>query len=282
MAERKRTKYQGVYTSESRKQRYNGKPDIVYIVDYRDAAGKRQRKTVGRASCGMTAALANQMRLRIVNAVQQGQLPSLVDDLAPRQSAMLLKDAWQRYRDDWLIAHGKSYKTECSIVATHLASLAALPLDQLTPLRLEGVMNAMRARGISAQYIRHAMALVRRIMRRMRVWGLYDGPDPFQKISLPVVNNARQRYLTPEEAQALLAELHRRSATTWLMALISLHCGLRHGEIAALRHGDVNYSDGTLYVRESKSGRARHAVMTDDVMHALRELPPGARREEFA
>ena len=92
---------------------------------------------------------------------------------------------------------------------------------------------------------------------------------------MPKTNNARERFLTPREARALLDELRRRSRQTWLMALVSLHCGLRFGEVARLRWGDVRFENRTLYVAESKSGRARHAVMTDEVADALAALPRG-------
>lgn len=276
MADRKKTKFQGVYTSESSTRRHNGKPDIGYVIDFYDAQGKRQRKTVGWASGGMTAALANQIRMRTINAARsESAVPDEAADLAPREEApdLSFNDAWQRYKLEWMEAHGKAVQNEESLVRTHLNDICALPLQSITAYRIDSLMNNMRAKGLSVQYIRLAVGLVRRIMRRMRSWGLYDGPDPFQTVRMPVLNNSRQRYLTPDEARNLLAELQTRSKQTWLMALVSLHCGLRFGEIAALTHGDINFEDGTLYVKESKSGRARHAVMTPEVMEALREIP---------
>ena len=65
---------------------------------------------------------------------------------------------------------------------------------------------------------------------------------PFEGITLPKLNNQRARFLTPDEARALLAEIKRRSKKTWLMAMISLHCGLRFGEIARLCWSDVDFS----------------------------------------
>ena len=112
----------------------------------------------------------------------------------------------------------------------------------------------MRQKGLSAQTIRHAVGMLGRVMLRMVKWQLYAGPLPFSEIRLPKTNNASERFLTPEEAQALLAELKKRSRQTWLMALISLHCGLRFGEIAALTHGDINHETMTIFIAESKNG----------------------------
>ena len=87
MAERAKTKYQGVYTSESRTRRHNGKPDTGYVIDYYDAQGKRQRKTVGWASGGMTAALANQIRMRTINTARsEHAVPVEAADLLPERT----------------------------------------------------------------------------------------------------------------------------------------------------------------------------------------------------
>lgn len=271
MAERKKTKYQGVYVTES-SRRHNGKPDLIYVIDYRDAAGNRQRKTVGRSSAKMTAALASQIRTRIVNEQQGYDIPDVAADLAPKE-IITFGEAWKRYRRDWLEAYGKSTQNEDSLIKTHLSCFTALPLSEITAYRIDALMSDMLAKGLSPQYTRHTASLVRRIMRKMRKWELYDGQDPFLNITLPKLNNGRERYLTPEEARLLLGELRKRSETTWLMSLISLHCGLRFGEVAALTFGDIDFNAGTLFIRESKSGKGRHAVMTDEVMAALRVLP---------
>ena len=95
---------------------------------------------------------------------------------------------------------------EDTLARCHLQELLPLPLDQITPYVLDQLMARMHAAGRSPQTIRHVISLVRRIMRRMAAWDLYDGPMPFRQVTLPRPDNARQRYLTPEEARLLLAE----------------------------------------------------------------------------
>lgn len=268
MAERKSTRYPGVYTYESSLRRHNGRPDIAFCIDYRDSEGKRQRKTIGWASSGMTAAKAHQIRIQIISGKEQ----------APWQQESVQRDptfgsAWERYYHDWMLAQNKNARSDLALIRGHLQIFTTLRLSEITPYRIDLLMADMHAQGLAAQSISLAVGLIRRVMRRMRIWGLYDGPDPFVSIKMPRPNNRRMRYLEPEEARMLLQELQRRSEQTWMMALISLHCGLRFGEIAALTYGDVNFADGTLYIRESKNGRARHAVMTDEVRMALHNLP---------
>lgn len=269
MNARKSTRYPGVQVRESSERRYRGRPDVCYTIDYR-ANGKRIRQDVGWASNGMNAAIAANIRSQRINdaKIGKGAAP------APGMPEITLAEAWERYRRDWLLAKGKDTKI-CTSVSKHLQQLMPLPLHEITPYRLDLLMAEMRQRGLAAQTIRHVVALVRRIMRRMVKWRLYNGPLPFDDVTLPRPNNERERYLEPGEAQALLAELRQRSVQTWLMALVSLHCGLRFGEIARLRWGDVRQDDMTLYISESKSGRARHAVMTAEVAAALEAMPQG-------
>lgn len=272
MTARKSMRFPGVQARESSERRYRGRPDVCYTIDYRKN-GKRVRQDIGWASDGMTAAKAADIRGQLLT---EAKLARLSGELLPHVLRVpTLAEAWERYRRDWLLANGKDVKG-CAHLIGHLRPILHLHLNDITAYHLDSVMADMRACGLAAQTIRHAVALVRRIMRRMVKWRLYAGPLPFDEVTLPRPNNARERYLEPEEARALLAELHRRSPQTWLMALISLHCGLRFGEVARLTFGDVREEDRALYIAESKSGRARHAVMTDDVAGALKAIPQGA------
>lgn len=270
--ERRKTRFPGVYARESRARRHAGRPDICFTIDYRDARGRRVRKDLGWASEGFSAALASQMRARLIHEAKAKA--ALGELYAPPQQTLTLGEAFSRYRREWLEARGKRVDSDQWMFDAHLAKLAPLPLPEITPYLLDNLMTELARKGLSPQTVKHMIGLIRRVMRRMAAWGLYAGPMPFAAIKIPRPNNARQRFLTPQEARALLAAIKKRSPQTWLMALISLQCGLRFGEIAALRVRDMNVSTRSIYIGESKSGQARHAVMTEDVARALAELPP--------
>lgn len=262
---RKATKYQGVYVRESSKRRWRGRPDCCFTIDYYDSTGKRIRKDVGWASEGYTAALANEIRIKAMAGEKLEKAKPGLNAIP----AMTLGDAWERYRVDWLEAKGKRVSSDAAMFNRYIGHMLGMRLDAITPIVLDRLMASLGEQGLSSQTVRYLIAMIRRVMRRMVRWGLYDGPMPFDAITLPKVNNARQRYLTPAEAKALLDALKKRSTSVWCMALISLHCGLRFGEVAALHLGDCNFGDGTIFVRESKSGLARHAVMTQEVAEAI-------------
>ena len=271
MSKRKSTKYPGVQARESDERRYKGKPDICYTIDYRDATGRRVRKDVGWASQGFTAALAAEMRSRLINAARttraMGDIPLPQKIVIPT-----FAEAWEKYKLDWLISNGKAVIQAQSIINQHMQPFLNKPLNQITPLMLNDLVSSMKQKGRADQTIRHAIALVRRIIRKMAVWKLYNGPMPFDGLQLPKINNARMRFLSGQEVRALLEEIKKRSHQTWLMALVSLHCGLRFGEVAAMKWEHIDFDGMSLYIPESKSGLARTAVITPEVHKALLEF----------
>lgn len=273
---RKSTRYQGVQVRESPHRRHRGGPDLCYTIDYRDAQGKRVRRDIGWASEGITAAYAHQERLRLIaeaRAIRSGEEPQRARTPG---DILTLDTAWDRYREDWLKARGKGYASDQWMYDAHIRPvLGGALLQDISPYALDRFMAGLAAKGLSPQTVRHMAALIRRIMRRMVAWDLYHGDLPFSAVSLPRPENRRERFLSPDEARRLLEELRRRSRQTWLMALISLHCGLRFSEIAGLRHMDVNLDQGMLYIASSKNGRARHAYLTAELTGALREIDPG-------
>jgi integrase len=54
-----------------------------------------------------------------------------------------------------------------------------------------------------------------------------------------------------------------------------LHTGCRYGELGRLRGGDFNPDSGTVFVGQSKSGKARHVVLTDEGQRFFETLTAG-------
>ena len=75
------------------------------------------------------------------------------------------------------------------------------------------------------------------------------------------VEAARVRYFTMDEVRRLV-----NAAQGDFRALVqaALFTGCRYGELCAARTGDFNRDAGTLFIAQSKSGKARHVVLTDE------------------
>jgi integrase len=70
-----------------------------------------------------------------------------------------------------------------------------------------------------------------------------------------------------------------KDETLWQMALISLHCGLRFGEIAGLRHADIDTKRKIIGIRDSKGGFSRYARMTEEVKEMFTGMDQGHRED---
>ena len=92
------------------------------------------------------------------------------------------------------------------------------------------------------------------------------------------VDSARVRYLTVAEAQRLL----NSSAPEFrLLVQAALETGARYSELARLEVCDFNVDVGTVTIRQSKSAKARHVVLTEQGTDFFREVTAGRRGSEL-
>ena len=133
--------------------------------------------------------------------------------------------------------------------------LGALPLKSISPIHLEKLKSEMSKAKLSPRSIQYALAVVRQVFNVAKRRGVFAGDNPVGKVRSPKVDNRRLRFFTREEADALLAELLKTDREAWEMALLSLHCGLRAGEIFKLTWADIDAGRGLVAVKDSKSGK---------------------------
>lgn len=90
------------------------------------------------------------------------------------------------------------------------------------------------------------------------------------------VNIARVRYLTVAEAQRLV-----NASPPAFRALVqaALQTGARYSELGRLRVEDFNRDAGTVAIRESKTGKPRHVVLTDEGIELFTQLVTGKPRD---
>lgn len=86
------------------------------------------------------------------------------------------------------------------------------------------------------------------------------------------VEAARVRYFTVDEARRL-ANAAQGDFRTLVNA--ALFTGCRYGELTRLHVGDFNQDAGTLFVAKSKSGKARHVVLTEEGQAFFRQIAAG-------
>jgi integrase len=86
------------------------------------------------------------------------------------------------------------------------------------------------------------------------------------------VETARARHFSIDECRRLVNAAQGSFRDLVNAALFS---GCRYGELCALRVRDFNPDSGTLFVEKSKSGKARHVVLTEEGQAFIRQLTAG-------
>ena len=146
------------------------------------------------------------------------------------------------------------------------------PMREIKPLHLERVKKGMAIAGRSPRSIQYCLAVIRQTFNYALNNDLIACKNPAGStggVKRPTLDNRRTRFLTREEAAALLSELAKRSTDVHDMALFSLQTGARAGEVFSLTWGDIDLFQGTALLRDTKSNKNRHLYLTDEVKNML-------------
>lgn len=268
------TKYQGVYERKSQTRLFNGKPDTCFDIAYR-VEGKLIWEKCGWASEGYTAKLAVQIRSERLRNIRHGQdLPK------QRKKAPLFREVAEKYLE-WA-AENKTRRGQDDIYRykKYLASrLDDKRLDEIHSFDLERVKSELSKEDLSPASVKHCLVLVRQMFNKAVAWGLHTGENPIKGVKLPSLQNQRQRFLSHAEADLLLAELNNSSRQLHDIALLSLHCGLRAGEIFNLKGQDLDFEHELINISDPKNKESRQAFMTKAVKEMLLTHIPTAPSE---
>lgn len=152
-------------------------------------------------------------------------------------------------------------------------STAGKPQRQIAVLNTD---DARRARRASAN---RTLTVLKAALNR--AWRDSEGKlsDPAWRKVEPFenVDAARVRYLTIAEAQRVI---NACEADFRKMVQAGLQTGARYSELAALRVHDFNPDTGTVAIRQSKSGKPRHVVLTEEGAAFFNQVCAGRSGDE--
>jgi len=272
---RKLTKYSGVYSRSSSEKTFKGKEDVCFDIAYKVGTKKHWEK-VGWASEGYSPKLASEVRAERVRSIRHGEdLPQ------QKRKVPLFKDLMAKYlswSEENRSDKGAHDKTRFNL---HLSPyLAEKRLDEINSFDLEKIKSDLLKKGLSPATVKYCLIIVRQAYNKALAWGMYKGMNPIKGVKLPILQNTRERFLSYEEAEKLLSELAKRSPDVHDMSLLSLHTGMRAGEIFNLKAHDVDLTHSLITILDPKNKQARHTYMTDAVRAMLsrriKDLSPDA------
>ena len=260
------TKFMGVYQLESTQKRFDGKPDLCFYITYKSPNGKKVWEKIGWRSEKMTASMASDIRADRMQQLRLGEAAVPIQQRR-KESGMTFGEAWAIFDEKWL-PNLKGADNERMLYTRYLEPvLKNRPLKEITSLEMEGIKTSLLAKGLAAASVRLIIGNVRRVYNKLTEWDLYSGPKPMDKVKMPKVDNARDRFLTADEAQTLLGAVKKRSQLWHDISLTSLHTGMRLSEVLGLRPQDVNLKSRLIHP-DGKTGK-RSIPMNDTLFETL-------------
>lgn len=177
------------------------------------------------------------------------------------------------------------------IVRDHLApAFARVPLARLTPQAIQNAYRDLADRGLSPKTIGNAHAVLHKALQQAARWRLVPA-NVADLVDPPRVPQQQMRALSPDDARlVLVTAADDPFEAMWRLAIT---CGLRLGELLALRWSEVDLDSGTLSVvatleqwqdgvaviAEPKTHRSRRQVLLGaaivDALRRHRSAHPG-------
>lgn len=238
---------------------------LSYVCQY--ARGKRI--TLGDARV-LTLEQARTKAREILGQVATGTDPQ--EERKPKAGPLTLDKFLADHYGPWQKTHHRRGDTEQRLRAA-FPDLLTKPLPDVTPWLIEKHRKARKEAGTAETTINRDVVTLKAALNRAVDWEFLD-VNPLAPVKqLKTDRQGVIRYLDPAEERRLLAALdqlpdHKRLRP---MVLVSMHTGLRWGELAALRWPDCDLRTRLLTVRgtDAKSKQTRYIPLNDTAHAAL-------------
>jgi site-specific recombinase XerD len=233
----------------------------VWWVRHADAMGRIRREKAGTKSAALTL-----YRKRKTESLQRKKLPESLR--SPMVSfAELAHDALVYSK-----THKRTYGDDIDRMPWLLAAFRERSAESITPQDLEHHLTRIaEERNWAPASVNRYRALASLIFRL----GIENGKvkeNPARVVKPRLVNNARTRWLAPQEESRLRASIDARYPEHMPELELALNTGLRLSEMYGLTWENVNVSRRVLTIPRSKNGETRHVPMNATAVTVLLEL----------
>ena len=299
---KQKTKFKGVYYRQHSTRKNGVRFDRYFILRY-TINGTRHEEGFGWESEGYTETKAAAEIETIRENIKKGVgYTSLKEKKAGATQAIQDKENENTTFADFYnlyeqAQHGtktpKGIKCERQYFSNHIEKhIGSKPLKSITIEDIENIKQSMLKAKTNAHEPKYAAATINHVIKLCRhcfkvaiLWKKAT-ENPATAVKLLPLENQRLRFFTHSEAETLLSKLQEihpadtkavgyqyykdnHTSQTYEMALVSLYCGCRAGELFALRANDINFTTGFITIRKSKNHNARAIPMPKIVKDML-------------
>lgn len=257
---------------------YKNNKDISYYIRFRDETNTLRRVKIGDKSKGVNEALCFQKRNDVINRIRLG------DEFAPMARKFSFQEAFDHYIK-WAKANKVSWKyNDYQVYYKHLEPhLKKIAVKDLKSKHFEDLKQAKLKEGYKAKTVSGILGTARQIINyaiNNELVKNYTNPISGGKVKMPKIDNAKQGYLSREQAKLILDALAAREhKLAYYLTFILLYTGARFSELTGLKWYDVNFENRLIFFNTSKEGAPRHIYISDDLLELLKELKINAKSQ---
>lgn len=217
-------------------------------------AGQRIRRSSGTKERQKAQQLYDKLRSELWNQSKLGSKPSRL---------------WKEAAVRWLkeSAHKKSILSDKKNLIWLDKYLIDKYLNEINKSLIDILIQEKLETGVKNATVNRMLQLVRAVLNRaMKEW---EWIDTVPNIKLLPENNARIRWLSPQEAQMLINTLPSHLAN---LAAFSLLTGLRRANVLNLKWSEIDLVRKHAYVKadESKGGKAFPVPLNDSALEIIK------------
>ena len=263
----------------------------TWIAKFRDEAAKRHYESIGAADDvrdpdGLSVFSFGQAQ-EIARTFFDRKAREAAGHMAPHAGPYTVANAMEAYLRSYERRGAKALYHTRRVAETHILPVfGSLAIARLTAKKIEdwhhglaekpplartkaGFQPNHRRVDKTTDGIRKRRSTANRILTVLKAalnqaWAAGHAPtdDAWRRVKpFKSVDTARVRYLSQEETERLVNACEPAFRDLVCGALLT---GCRYSELAALQAADFNSDAGVLTVRESKAGKPRHVVLSDE------------------
>jgi integrase len=227
------------------RRRSPGSWEIKFDAGRDPLTGKRRTRFV---TIKGSRKVAQQELRRLLAAVDEGRL------IEPSKTTLAqFLDRWESWAATQV--SGKTLERYSELLRHHVRPhLGPAQIQKLRPVNFAELYGHLQkpkienGAGLAPRTVGHVHRLLHRIFGHAVKWGVV-AINPVASAEPPRVQRTEIEILEPEEIKMVLHAL--RGRPLYPIAVIALATGMRRGEIAALRWGDVDLDGGRIRVERS-------------------------------
>ncbi|MCB2183114.1 MAG: tyrosine-type recombinase/integrase [Desulfobulbaceae bacterium] len=249
---------------------------MTYALRYKDTHGRQCQYKIGDSK-SISFDKARKAAQKIRSRVVLGENPN-EEKRTKRMVPTLTEFCRERYMP-FAKAEKRSWKSDDSLLRNHiLPRFGKIHLDRISQHAISELHHSMKNRGYALGMCNRPLVLLKHIFNLALQWktpGVDSNPAAGVKLFDP--NNARERFLTPEETQRLFNVLgkngNRGNPQLKYIVPLLLLLGCRKSELLKSQWTEFDLDRRTWRIPLAKSGKSRHVPLSKAALEILNQLP---------